>query len=107
MAYRTHTFHSTAGATANGEPMVVRGHSAFSVQYLDVGTPNAVLTFEGSIDGTNWDAVYLLDEAGSLANTAGAPGIYHSPAHLTLGYFRARISTFTSGAISVVGISRV
>lgn len=105
MAYRSYTLHDAAGETGAGEAMDVSGHRAFSIQYLNTGTPSASLTFEGSLDGTNWDAIYLIDEAGDPANTAGAPGIYHSPEYLVLNFVRASM-TYTSGEISVIGTSR-
>lgn len=106
MAYRSTTLQNAAGATGNGTSMDVTGHRAFSVQYMAGGSPVGTVTFEGSMDGSDWAAVHLLNAAGSLVATATAAGIFSAPSTLVINFFRARISAFTSGTISVRGTSR-
>lgn len=105
MAYRSYTLHAAAGATGDGTAMSLGAHRSGSIHYLDVGTPSAVLTFQGSADGTNWSPVSLLNAGGAYVATLAAPGIVHLPPHFALPFVRATM-VWTSGAISVVGSSR-
>lgn len=105
MTYRTQALHTAAVATGNGNAMILSGFQAFSIQYLATGTPSAVLTFEGSVDNTNWAAISLLNASGAYVGTLAAPDIVHSPAYFALPYVRATM-VYTSGSVTVVGTCR-
>lgn len=94
------TLQNAAGATGNGT--VINTMSGYAWMTVDVsGTFTATLTFEGTIDGTNWFAVGLQPWAGgALATTATAAGQFKLPTDLLLDKFRARVSAWTSGAVT-------
>jgi len=100
IAYK-HTFQSAAAATANGEAMNVAGLGLAGVQIT--GTFTATVTFEGTIDGSTWVSVLARNVAdGTTSATATAPAVFQVPA-AGLAQVRARVSAYTSGAITVVG----
>lgn len=62
------------------------------------GTLSATITFEATVDGTNWVAFNLLPAASTTAaSTATAAGIWTADSKGIAG-FRARCSAYTSGA---------
>jgi hypothetical protein len=76
---------------------------ALNVHYVDVGTPaGTTITFESTIDGTNWIAQPMIVAAGTYATTLAAPGLVRLPIDASIKAFRARISTYGSGAITIV-----
>ena len=93
------TLQSAAVATGNGTALDVKGFSAVCCQILGITT--ATVTFEVTLDDTNWVAIQTVNETdGSVATTAAANGIFIIP---TIGksQFRARISAWTSGTLYV------
>jgi hypothetical protein len=95
------TLQAAAAATGNGTAMDVAGQHALAVQVS--GTFVGTVTFEGTLDDTNWVSVGLVPFAGGAAVTsATAPGVW-SLGDVPLSQFRARISAYTSGTITVVG----
>lgn len=77
---------------------------AYTVLAVQVsGTDGDTITFEGSQDGTNWEAVQFTALAtGTAATTAEDDGIYRATV-LGLRQVRARISNWNAGTISVTG----
>ena len=62
-----------------------------------VGTLSATITFEATVDGTNWVAFNLVPAASATAaSTATAAGIWTAVTNGIAG-FRARCSAYTSG----------
>lgn len=97
-----HTFQSAAGATGNGTAMDVGGLAMVAVQVT--GTFVGTITFEGTVDGTNWVSALARSIAdGATAATATAAGVYQVPVS-GLSQLRARVSAYTSGAITAVGL---
>ena len=89
-----------ATATGNGLEFDVRGYATTVFQVY--GTFSGTITFEGSLDGTNWVAVRTENlNDGSIGTTATAAGLYRLGS-AGLGTVRARISVYTSGSITVV-----
>jgi len=89
---------SAAGATGNGTAIPVSGWSAVSLQVT--GTFVGTLTFEGSQDGSNYVSLQGFNVAdGTVGTTVTAAGIYVIPL-IGLVLFRARVSAWTSGAIT-------
>jgi hypothetical protein len=92
---------NAAVATGNGTPFMCEGVAFLACQVT--GTFVGTVTFEATIDDTNWVAVQAKNENdGALATTATAAGIYSFP---VAGYLkaRARVSSWTSGTITVTG----
>lgn len=88
------------------------GFESISLQYTSVGSGN-VVTYESSEDNTNWvlsngrvtTASAATATAITTATTAGkAPVTTESYQFPKVGrYFRARVSTYSSGTVTVVG----
>lgn len=95
------TLQSAAAATGNGTAMNVGGLSQVGVQIAGITT--ATVTFEGTLDGTNWVAIRAYNmNSGAAATTATADGLLVLPV-MGLTQIRARISAYTSGTITVTG----
>jgi hypothetical protein len=100
------TLQNAAAATGNGTPIDVRG---CDILVLDVtGAFVGTVTFEGSIDSTtgsdgNFFAVGMKTMAdGAAVTTTTAAGAFKMPFDAgALAYFRARVSAWTSGTITV------
>lgn len=97
------TLQSAAGATGNGTAFMVDG--CRSAMFQITGTFVGTVTFEATVDGSNW-ATYALSDIGSTSRTHAATqstaGIYMADDLAGLMAVRARISAWTSGAITVV-----
>lgn len=96
----TIVIQSAAVATGNGTSMPVNEMGTVGLQVL--GISGDTLTFEGTVDGTNWVSVLAKNAAtGAIAATATANGVYIAP---VTGFteFRARVSTYSAGTITVV-----
>jgi hypothetical protein len=65
------------------------------------GTWTGTVTFEGTIDGTNWVAQSVTPSAGGAAVTAATANGIFANANNSLAGFRARLSTATSGSAVV------
>lgn len=95
------TLQNAAAATGNGTAIDVKGQRSL---VLDVtGTFVATVTFEGTIDDSNWVAIGLKTAADAAAVTsATAVGMFKLPQDLdALSQVRARVSAWTSGAVTV------
>lgn len=96
--------HTAAGATADGEALYAKegGLNVAAIQLS--GTFSATVTFEGTVDGTNWVAILATNmTSGTAATTATAAGIYQIANIGGLIKIRARISAYTSGAVTAFG----
>jgi hypothetical protein len=93
------TLQSAAVATGNGTVMDVTGLSWGVAQIQGITT--ATITWEATIDGTNWQGLRAsLLSSGTAAATATADGLYQIDLR-GLTQIRARISAWTSGTITV------
>lgn len=96
------TLQNAAAATGDGTPLLVSGFGSVGVQVV---LTDAEVTFEATIDGTNWAAVLCsLSTDGSTAITANATGLYQCPV-AGFNQFRARVSTFGSGTVTVKALA--
>lgn len=97
------TLQSAAAATGNGTSMDVKGMGLVSIEIT--GTFVGTVTFEGTIDDASWFALGLKTAAdGAAVTSAAAPGAWKLPSDgPTLSQIRARVSAYTSGAITVKG----
>lgn len=97
----TTTIQSAAAANGNGTALSVTGASRVTVEVA--GTFSATVNFEGSLDGgTTYFAVGLKTAAdGAAVTTTAAAGVFKRTPDLALGLFRARISGYASGSVTV------
>jgi len=92
---------NAAAATGNGTAIDFKSYHHLT---LDVtGTFTATVTFEGTIDDSNWVAIGLLpSNNGAAVTTATAAGMFKLPVDMcALSQVRARISAYTSGSVTV------
>ena len=106
--YKVVPMQSAAVATGNGTAITVTNATdgAYSVLVCQVkGITTATVTFEGTVDGTNWVAIGFtsLADGSTVATTATADGLYRCTV-LGLLQVRARISAWTTGAVTVTGL---
>lgn len=107
--YHLVIMHSAAVATGNGTAVecVGVGDGARTTLTVQIqGITIATVTFEGTVDGTNWVAMGFttLANNSTVATTATADGLYRATV-LGLLSVRARISAWTSGTITVTGVA--
>lgn len=101
LGVREQQMQDNAVATGGGTEIVVTGYSTLSLQVT--GTFVGTITWEARITAGDWAAIQVQNEAtGAAATTATAPGLYTYPC-TGKNAVRARISSWTSGAISVLG----
>lgn len=94
---------SAAAATGNGQDLDTSNLGGASIQLS--GTFTATVTFEGTTDGSNWVAVLATNRtSGSAATTATGAGIFFIAAQ-GLVKVRARVSAYTDGEVTAVGIA--
>lgn len=101
--YSNATLQAAAAAEGNGTVLDLSDMSlgpASHVALQVTGTFVGTVTFEGSVDGTNFAAVHVTDSGGTAAATATAAGIFQADVR-GLDKLRARVSAYTSGAITV------
>lgn len=105
--YANIIMQNAAVATGNGTAVVCTRAQQGSASILAMqiqGITTATVTFEATIDGSNWVAVLATSlTSGTAATTATADGLYRVTV-TGLIQVRARISAWTSGAITVTGI---
>lgn len=91
------------GAEANGEGAVFNLEGMYGSQTLQVaGEFTATVNFEVSQDKVHWEPILGYNvSTGVRSTSATAAGIYMFAVN-GVKYFRARISDYTSGAVSVV-----
>ena len=97
------TLQDAAAATGDGTPLETNNYGGAGISLT--GTFTGTVTWEGTVDGTNWFAVPATNRtSGTAANTATATGIFFA-ALPGITKFRARISAYTSGNITVKAIA--
>jgi len=96
-----HTFHSEVVTNANGTAMWVDSYPTLGIQV--VGITNATVSFAGTIDGSNWVAVEVVNVAtGAKATSTTADGIFRLPVG-DIRKVRCPISSWVGGTITVKG----
>ncbi len=94
---------NAAAANQDGVLFDLDGATRLTVQVS--GTFSATVNFEGTIDDTNWFAVGLKTAAdGTAVTTTAAAGVWKRTPDLALSQFRARISGFASGNVTVTAM---
>jgi hypothetical protein len=102
-----HVFQDAAAATSDGTALAVAGFSTIGLQI--VITDTATVAFEATTDGSNWVASVcssVASTSGALVSSATASGLYKCNV-AGMAQFRARISAFTGGTVTVKGLLTV
>lgn len=98
---------SAAVATGNGTAATCTsgGNGSYTTLTMQVvGITTATITWEATIDGTNWVAIQTTNlNTGTAATTTTADGLFRLTS-LGLTSVRARISAWTAGTITVNGV---
>jgi hypothetical protein len=107
MAGRYVTMQDGATGTGNGTSISCRVLQ-YPVQAIVqvFGTFVATVTFEATVDGSNWIAVALADmndTSRTRGTTATGAGLFLLDNAAGLDSIRSRVSTYTSGTVNVVG----
>ena len=90
-----------ATATGNGTEIVCAGHNVATMQVT--GISGDTITWEATIGGGTWAGLMVTPlSTGTAALTATANGLYRVTV-AGLRTMRARVSTYSSGTIVVVG----
>lgn len=111
----TTVLQNAAGATGNGTALTLQVGDVVRLITVGASTPNAVVTYEWSDDGgTSWYNAFVQDlgAAGGLATmvatvsvaTSKAHGLFLAPPGATT--FRARVSTYVTGTVTVTAVTR-
>lgn len=97
-------FQAAAAALADGNAYYCSGLAAVVVQIVGSGGWNAALTFEGTVNETNWVSLQAINiGTGAVATTAAADGVYVVPTGGSLSKIRARVSTYVGGTVTATG----
>lgn len=92
-----------ASAMGNGMAMPTADRASIGMQIS--GEFNATIAFEGTVDESNWLEIQTVNLGdGSTGTTAMSAGIY-VVACAGLSQVRARISEYSQGSITVIGLS--
>lgn len=106
--YKQIVMQNAATTTGNGTAIEVTdgsGGALITLAMQITGITTATVTFQATIDGSNWVAVLVTKLAdGSDSTTATADGLYRLTCH-GLRQVRAQISAYTSGTITVTGLA--
>jgi len=106
--YDRKILQNAATAIGDGSALTVTGNTIggmATATFQVAGITTATVTFEATVDGSNWIAVQAVNlNSGTAATTATANGLYRLTA-LGLISVRARISAYTSGTITVTAVS--
>jgi hypothetical protein len=94
---------SGAVATGNGNEFDISSYGAVGFQVT--GITSATITFEATVNGTDWVSIQAANTAtGARSATATADGVYTAPV-AGLQRVRARISTYATGTIYVTALA--
>ena len=101
--HKTAMLQDAAGAASNGTAVDTTGYTSLGLQVVISDT--ATVTFEGTVDNSNWVAtgcVATSDTATATVTSTTASKLYQCNV-AGLAQFRARISSFTAGTGTVKG----
>ena len=106
--YMIVTMQNAATATGDGEAVdtIDVSNGAWTWWTAQVnGITTATITWEMTVDGTNWEAFGMTDLAdnSTVATTATADGVFRGVV-AGIPSVRARISAYTDGTITVTGV---
>lgn len=96
------TLQNAATGTGNGTQLDVANYATIVLNLVFTGTATVIV--EGSVDGTNWDAINGYGLVSGFININNSTFSSNNRARFYvagLKFFRARISAFTSGTVTV------
>jgi hypothetical protein len=94
------TIQSAASATGNGQTVNMKGYTGLTLQ-ID-GTFVATVSFEGTIDGSFWFAVGMMGTSDTtIITNSTVNGVWRLMTDVRISAFRARVSAYTSGNVTV------
>lgn len=103
---KTSSTTTGSGSALNATPIASVDLTNYANLYIQLtGTFSATVTFEGSLDNSNWvsvNAQTVSDTSTLPVQTTTTTGIYKIP--ILFRYFRLRISVYTSGTINASAI---
>ncbi len=104
------TFQSAQTTNANGNALELDKWNSLAIQVTSSAAFNGTVTFEGSVDGTNYASVvcYRTADLNPSATTSGVNlnEIWWCQLATNLVYFRCRTSSTTLGNVTAVGIAK-
>ena len=95
---------TAAATTGAGTSLLVAGFNRAVFQVT--GTFVATITFQATIDGSNWVTYALSDlstAARTHATTQTTTGVYLADDAYALTAIRANVTAYTSGTVTIVG----
>lgn len=95
---------NAAAATGNGSSLLMSGFTTATIQVS--GTWAGTITFEVTLDGSNWVTATVLDISSTSRvhrDTTTTNGLFNADEYAGCLYIRTRVSTYTSGAVTVIG----
>lgn len=93
-----------AVATGVGKRLNISGAEMVAFQVLI--TTTATVTFQTSIDGTNWVSLLVTNvTTGEGVTSTTASGVFHTDVPGLL-YVRANITAWTAGAVTVYAVTK-
>jgi hypothetical protein len=96
-----HTFQSAVVTDTNGTAMWVHYYPLLGVQVEGITT--AVVSFQGTIDGSTWYAVEAVNvSTGAVVTSTAADGLFRLPVG-DVRQVRCPVSGYSAGTITVVG----
>lgn len=98
-ASKVDTLQNAATANGDGTPQDVEGYASAAIQIS--GTFSATVSFLGSVDGTNYVPLLVLDQNGSATSSATGAGIFKLDC-AGLKSIKTPISNMASGSVTVV-----
>jgi hypothetical protein len=98
-ASKVDTLQNAAAANGDGTPQDVEGYASAAIQIS--GTFSATVSFLGSVDGTNYVPLLVLDQNGSATSSATGAGIFKLDC-AGLKSIKTPISNMASGSVTVV-----
>lgn len=99
---KRHIFQSAVITTGNGVVLHTSGYPYLSIDVAGIVT--ATVSFEQTVNGTDWRAFQVVNTSdGSTSTTATADGTWVVGNIGVYDYVRVRVSSWTSGTITVMG----
>lgn len=92
------TLQNAATTVSNGTTLTVTGMNSIAFQVS--GTFVGQIWFRGSVDGTNYDDLYVTDTIGITSKYATKKGVYRADIS-SYKYVYARVNDYTSGSVTV------
>lgn len=102
MNYLTSTPLDAVATTGASAAIDVFNADSVCAHFVNTGSPSGTVTWEGSVDGTNWEAAPMEKPDGSVATTTTATGMFRLPKNHGLKQFRPNVTSRASGNFTVI-----